>query len=325
MNASAPIEFKVDVRKVMARAIADALRPPAPMAPSAWAAANLIVPDGPQAGQAFDLTLTPYLAEPLDMLGPDSPANELAVMKSAQTGFTLLLIALLGYLVDRSPCRAMVVQPTSDAVAEFNREKLDPAIKAAALKRKVASQTSRSSEGSTTYSKKFAGGSLTLAIATSVADLRSKTVRVLLRDEIDAYPDDLDGQGDPLEISDGRLISFLASGDWKKADISTPTVKGASKIERRYEAGDQRRWHVPCPGCGEEFVFEFGTNFRFEQAFPHKAYYVAPCCGAVIEAHEKTGLVRKGRWIAGAPRPGAFPSFHLDALSSPFVPMGRDR
>jgi phage terminase large subunit GpA-like protein len=43
-------------------------------------------------------------------------------------------------------------------------------------------------------------------------------------------------------------------------------------------------------------------------------------CGAVIEAHQRDGLVRKGRWIAGAPRPGAFPSYHLDALSSPFVP-----
>jgi phage terminase large subunit GpA-like protein len=315
------IHFKHDVRRLMARDIADALRPRLPMAPSVWAAKNLVVPDGPRAGRPFDLGLTAYLAEPLDMLGPDSPVNEIAVMKSAQTGFTLMLIALLGHLIDRSPCRALVVQPTSDAAAEFNREKLDPAIRASStLKRKVATQTSRSTEGSTTYSKKFAGGSITLAIASSAADLRSKTVRVLLRDETDAYPDDLDGQGDPLDISDGRLMSFLASGDWKKCDVSTPTIKGASKIERRYEQGDQRRWHVPCPGCAAEFVFEFGPQFRFEPAFPHRAYYVAPCCGVVIEAHQRDGLVRQGRWIAGAARPGAFPSYHFDALSSPFVP-----
>jgi phage terminase large subunit GpA-like protein len=180
------------------------MRPVTPIAPSAWAAQNLIVPDGPQAGRRFDLSLTPHLAEPLDMLGPDSPVNEIAVMKSAQTGFTLLLIALIGHLVDRSPCRVMVVQPTDAAVSEFNREKLEPAIKSTtSLSRKVAVQTSRSAEGSTTYSKKFPGGSLTLAISTSAADLRSKTVRVLLRDEIDQYPDDLDGQGNPLDISDG--------------------------------------------------------------------------------------------------------------------------
>jgi phage terminase large subunit GpA-like protein len=314
-------QFKHSAERVLGEALAEALRPPAPMTPSAWAAANLIVPDGPQAGQPFDLSLTPYLAEPLDMLGPDSPANEIAVMKSAQTGFSLMLIAFVGYLVDRTPCRALLVQPTSDAVSDFNREKLDPAIKASpSLKRKVATQTSRSSEGSTTYSKQFPGGSLTLAISTSAADLRSKTISVLLRDEIDQYPDDLDGQGSPLEISDGRLIAFLASGEWKKADISTPTIKGASKIERRYEAGDQRRYHVPCPACGQEFVFEFGPNFRFEQTFPHRAYYAAPCCGAIVENHQKRELLKRGRWFPAASRPGAFPSYHFDSLSSPFVP-----
>ena len=53
------------------------MRPPEPFAPSEWAAANLVVPDGPQAGRRFDLSLTPYLAEPLDMLGPDWPVNKL--------------------------------------------------------------------------------------------------------------------------------------------------------------------------------------------------------------------------------------------------------
>jgi phage terminase large subunit GpA-like protein len=70
-------------------------------------------------------------------------------------------------------------------------------------------------------------------------------------------------------------MSFLSSGEWKKLDISTPTVKGASKIERRYEGGDQRRWHVPCPHCGAEFTFEFGSGFRYELGFPHKARYIA--------------------------------------------------
>ena len=311
----------VNAREIVGRTFAAALRPPDAATPSQWAARHLIVPDGPHAGAPFDLRLAPYLAEPLDMLGPDSGINEIAVMKSAQSGFTLLLLALLGYLIDRAPCRVMVIQPTSDAASDFNREKLEPAIKASpALRRKVATQTSRSAEGSTTYSKRFPGGSLTLAISTSAADLRSKTVKVLLRDEIDQYPDDLDGQGDPLNISDGRLISFLASADWKKADISTPTIKGASKIERRYEAGDQRRWHVPCPHCGDEFVFEFGANFRFEKAHPYHAHYVAPCCGSILQALEKQDIVARGRWIATAPRPGAFPSYHFDALSSPFVP-----
>jgi hypothetical protein len=38
--------------------------PPAPMLPSAWAAENLVVPDGPRAGSKWDPDLTPYV-------GPD--------------------------------------------------------------------------------------------------------------------------------------------------------------------------------------------------------------------------------------------------------------
>ncbi|VFU07923.1 phage terminase large subunit family protein [Methylocella tundrae] len=315
------LQFKRSALEVVANAFADVLLPPVPMPPSQWATENLVVPDGPQAGAAWDLALTPYIKEPLDLLGPDSGVNQLAAMKSAQTGFTTLLIAAIGHSIDRDPCRMMIVQPTDAALSDFNRDKLQPAIESTkALKRKVAPQTSRSSEGSTTYSKKYPGGSLTLAIATSAADLRSKTIKKLLRDEIDQYPDDLDGQGDPIEISDGRLMSFLSSGDWKKVDISTPTIKGASKIEARYAAGDQRRWHVPCSHCDEEFVLEFGANFRFEQTFPHRAHYVSPCCGSIIEAHEKNALVRRGRWVATNPRPGAFPSYHFDTFSSPFVP-----
>ena len=310
---------------IIAAAMAQVIAPPIPMPPSVWAAENLVVPDGPRAGEKWDLSLTPYIKEPLDFLGPDSGVNEIAVMKSAQTGFTLLLIAAAGHTIDRDPCRIAILQPTDGALSEFNREKLEPAIKATpALRHRVQAQTSRGT-GSTTYSKRFPGGSLSLLLASSAADLRSKTIKKLLRDEIDEYDDDLDGQGSPIDISDGRLLSFLASGDWKKADISTPTIKGGSKIEKRHESGDKRRWHVTCPHCTtdgapSEFVFEFGESFRFSQTWPHRAHYVAPCCGSIIEAHHKNALVRGGRWVASDTRPGAFPSYHFDVFSSPFVP-----
>ena len=307
--------------RIIGQAMAEVLRPLEPMLPSEWATVHLTVPDGPSAGAPIDLGLTPYLVEPLNFLGPDSGVNELAVMKSAQSGFTLLLLAIVGFMIDQAPCQILLIQPTSDALSDFNRLKLDPSIRASAvLSKKVAAQTSRSGAGSTMHNKAFAGGALTLAIASSAADLRSKTVKVLLRDEIDEYEDDLDGQGSPLDLSDGRLVSFLASGDWRKADVSTPTIKGASKIERRYEAGDRRRWHVPCPHCDGEFTFEFGPNFRYETTYPFSVHYIAPCCGSIIEAADKNVLVRKGRWIPGASRPGAFPSYSFDALSSPFVP-----
>lgn len=316
--------MKLDDRahiQFVAGALAEALEPPQSISLTAWAKANLSVPDGPRQGEKWDPSLTPYIIEPLEMLGPDSPVNEIASMKSAQTAFTTMLIAAIGHSIDLDPCNLMIIQPTESALQDFNRDKLHKAIEGSpTLKAKVKPQVSRSGEGSTTYSKLFRGGSLTMAIGSSAADLRSKTIKKLFRDEIDEYPEDLDGQGDPLEISKSRQDSFLAGGEWKRVDISTPTIKGASQIEKRFMAGDQRYWNVPCPHCGEWFVFEYGPHFRHNKGFPFGAHYAAPCCGSIINASERDGLVRKGKWVPRASRPGAFPSYHFNALSSPFVP-----
>lgn len=316
------IELARSALAVMAAAMSVAVTPPPPMTPSSWAAKNLILPDGPRANDYWDPSLALHCVEPMDALGPDAPDNEVVVMKSAQTGFTIMLIVLAGHSIDRDPCRMMIVQPTSGALSDFNKEKLQPAIDMSpVLAAKVNGIVSRSGDSSTATNKQFPGGSISLAIASSAADLRSKTRKKVFLDEIDEYPDDLDGQGDPLEMAEARQIAFLATGDWKRLKISTPTIKGDSKIEAAYLAGDQRRWHVACPGCGERFVFEFDrTHFRFNDVAPYQAHYVSPCCGTIIEGHEKNAVYRTGIYIPTASRPGAGRSYHFCAMSSPFVP-----
>jgi phage terminase large subunit GpA-like protein len=307
---------------LIAGALAAAIMPPKQVTAVDYARENMVVPDGPRAGELWDDSLTPHIREPLMMTMLDSGINEIAVRKSAQTGFTTLLMAACAYSIAQDPCRIMVVQPTTGALSEFNREKLSVMIQnSPALKRLVRDQASRSGEGSTAQAKRFPGGSLKLAIANSAADLRSSTIRKAFLDEIDEYPDDLDGQGDPLGMVEARQESFLMSGDWLRVYISTPTVKGSSKIDDKFLAGDQRYWRMPCPGCGEKFKFEFDRKyFKFNDEFPHDPYYATPCCGSVVLPHEKVGLYRKGGWVPEATRPGAFPSYHFDALTSPLVP-----
>ena len=314
--------FPRSAKLVMAAALAATLAPAERLAPTAWASKHLFVPDGPRAHGRWDASLTPYIREPLDMLAMDSGVNEIAIMKSAQTAFTTMILAAVGHMIDQEPCRAMVVQPTSGALSDFNRDKLAPATELTeALKRKVRPQTSRSGDASTSTSKVYPGGSLTLAIASSPADLRSKTIKVAYLDEIDQYPDDLDKQGDPIAMVRARQESFLASGEWKRLYISTPTVKGESKIEARFAASDQRYWHMPCPGCAAPFRFEFDRKlFHFDDEWPFKAYYATPCCGEVIDEDDKISFMVRGEWIATASRPGAYPGYHFDAMVSPFVP-----
>lgn len=336
------LQFRKSAIAVMGAEAIALITPPRKVLPAGWAAENLVVPDGPRANEKWSPSLTPYVVEPLNNSGPDSPVNKEAIRKSAQTGFTVMAIAIVGSSIDTDPSGGiLLVQPTDGALSDFIADKLNPAIEqSAALKAKVKPQVSRSGEGSTTYLKRYPGGSMALAIANSTADLRSKTKRKIIKDEASEYPDDLDGQGSPHAMIEARYESFLATGDWKEINISTPTVKGACYIDKQFEAGDQRFWHVDCPGCGSPFSFRFGPNFRFNDGFPFQAHYVAPCCGTVVEAHEKNALVRAGSksaprcdfleslgmrngWIATAPGPGKFPSYHIDAMSSPFVPWDK--
>jgi hypothetical protein len=61
---------------VIARTMAAIFRPPENITPSQWGAKNLKVPDGPRAGELWTPELTPYIVEPLDNMGPDSPVNK---------------------------------------------------------------------------------------------------------------------------------------------------------------------------------------------------------------------------------------------------------
>jgi len=77
---------------------------------------------------------------------------------------------------------------------------------------------------------------------------QSPTVRTLLVDEVDEFANNLSGGDDPLEMLNGRTSAFPAT--YKRLYISTPQIKGLSRIEQLWAKSDQRRYHVPCPHCG---------------------------------------------------------------------------
>ncbi len=305
-----------DERALLLEAFARGVRPAPIVSPAEWGRDNFIVPVGPQKGQLLDLSLTPYVVEPLNMLRLDSPWNEIAVKKSGQTGFSTLGLVWLFCLIATAPDDMMIVQPSLAAARDFNSERLDAAIKATRpVADRVRPQRSRSEEGSKTLEKKFPGGRLVLTGANSAADLSAKTVRFALADEVDRWPADLDGQGDPMELLNARQISFTRAGTHKKLVISTPTIKGVSRIDRAYAAGDQRKWFMPCPHCGAEIAYEF-TQLRGELTAPFEAHYMAQCCGAQIDAWMQRDMVLAGRWKPTFPGPGRQPSYFVNALSS---------
>lgn len=305
-----------DERGLLLAAFARGVRPSLVVSPADWGRDNFIVPVGERKGQLLDLSLTPYVVEPLNMLRLDSPWTEIAVKKSSQTGFSTLGLVWLFCLIATAPDDMMIVQPSLTAAKDFNSEKLDPAIRATkSVAARVRPQRSRSEDGSKTLEKKFPGGRLVLTGANSATDLSAKTVRFALADEVDRWPADIDGQGDPMGLLDARQVSFTRTGSHKKLVVSTPTNKGSSRIDRAYAAGDQRKWFMPCPHCGTEIAFEF-SQLRGERVAPFAAHYMAQCCGAQIDAWRQRDMVLAGHWKPTQPGPGRYPSYFINALSS---------
>jgi phage terminase large subunit GpA-like protein len=102
---------------------------------------------------------------------------------------------------------------------------------------------------------------------------------------------------------------------------STPLVAGASRITEMFEAGDQRRYNVPCPHCGHMDVLTFRENddrghfMKWPEGKPEEAHFVCRKNGCVIEHKSKRDMVAAGEWRAEAPFRG-HASFHIWAAYS---------
>jgi phage terminase large subunit GpA-like protein len=211
---------------------------------------------------------TSRLREIMDTLSPSHPCQRVALMKGSQVGATESGGNWIGYVIHHAPGPMLAVQPTVELAKRFSQQRIDPLIEESPrLREKVAPTRSRDA-GNTVLSKEFPGGILVMTGANSAVGLRSMPVRYLFLDEVDAYPPSADDEGDPVALAEARTRTF----SWRRKVFlaSTPTIKGLSRIEREYEASDQRRYFVPCPHCGEKQRLKFEW-LRWQKGQPETA------------------------------------------------------
>ena len=254
---------------------------------------------------------TPYLKDIMDCLSPTSPVERVVFMKAAQLGATEMGSNWIGYVIHHAPGPMMAVWPTVEMAKRNSKQRIDPLIEeSAALAELIAPARSRDS-GNTILAKEFRGGVLVMTGANSAVGLRSMPVRYLFLDEVDGYPLDVEGEGDAISLAEARTRTFARR---KIFIVSTPTISGASAIEREYEASDQRRYFVPCPHCKHPQWLRF-EQLRWDKGQPETAAYVCESCGTAIAEHHKTWMLERGEWRAMGE--GKTAGFHLSSLYSP--------
>ncbi|WP_366654447.1 phage terminase large subunit family protein [Fodinicurvata sp. EGI_FJ10296] len=263
----------------------------------------------------WDTGRTPYLREIMDQLSTTSPVQRIILMKSSQVGGTEAGNNWIGYVVHRAPGPMMAVSPTVQMAKRNGRQRIKPLIEETPVLSELIRPPRERDSGNTELSKEFPGGVLVLTGANSASALRSMPARYLMLDEVDAYPGDVDDEGDPVQIAEVRTKTYRARR--KVFLVSSPTITGASKIESEYEASDQRRYFVPCPDCGhcQHLVF---AQLRWDPGRPETAAYACADCGTLIPERHKTAMLADGVWRATAEcNDPATAGYHINALYSP--------
>lgn len=301
---------------VVFREAAEALRPPPRLTVSQWADAHRMLDSTSPWPGPWRTSRTPYLREIMDSLSPRDGVERVVLMKGAQVGGTEVILNFAGYIMAHAPAPAILVQPSVEMAKRFSKQRLDSLIEnSPVLRSRVKDPRSRDS-GNTMLMKEFPGGVLIMTGANSAVGLRSLPARFVLADELDGWPLDADGEGDPLSLAVKRAAMFGSKR--RILAVSTPTVEGHSRIEALFKESDQRRFFVPCPRCGH-MQFLVWDNVKWPEGKPLEARYRCAECEYLIANHEKSYMLPRGEWRATADGDGRTRGYHLP---SQYAPVG---
>lgn len=311
------------VDRTFSRAFAN-YTPPADLTVSEWAAEHRVLSreSSAEAGP-WRNERTPYMVEPMNAFS-DPRVREISVVAMSQVGKSEMELNIIGYIIDQDPGSVLYIQPNLDDAKKFSRLRIAPMIRDCDTLRTKVSEVRSRDAGNTVLQKTFPGGMLTMVGSQSPSALASTPARYVLGDEVDRWALSAGSEGDPWALAAARTTTFYNA---KMVAVSTPTIKGYSRIEKLFLDGTQERWCSQCPSCGEwhnitfdDIKFDFDTtgSGRRKSYTLHSVHWCCPSCGCLHTEAEMRA--QPARWIAE--NPGAIErgrrSFWVNAFSSPW-------
>jgi len=307
------MEAAESVEKALCRFWATILEPPPRLNCREWSDAYRYLPreSSAQPGK-YRSAIAPYQREPMESVG-DTTVQTVCLMFASQTGKTEILNNIVGFFIACDPSPILVVQPTLELGESWSKERLVPTIRDTPVLTPLVRDSKSRDSGNTILHKTFPGGNIAIAGANSPSGLAGRPRRVVLLDEVDRFPASAGSEGDPCALAIRRTESF-----WNSVILltSTPTLKGASRIESEFLQTDQRRWFCACPKCGHADHLKW-SQIKWPADTPQAAYYECPHCAYRWDDVDRLRAVKAGEWRPTAPFQGKR-GYHLNGISSPF-------
>jgi phage terminase large subunit GpA-like protein len=303
--------------------------------PADWAEAHRVLNSEVSSRPGpFKYDYTPYLREPVNCLSPNHPARIVAVMKGAQIGFSMGVIESgIGWIISEAPGNILFLSGHADLAEEAITQRVDQMIDSCGIRpliRPNSLRTKNQRTGDTNKSKEFPGGYLVAGSASNHKLLRQRSMRYGFIDDFDAAKTSTNQAGSTRTLIEQRFAAYYDK--MKLFYISTPELKQTSNIEPVYLKGDQRRYFVPCPCCGDYIPLIWtvqiqdtkemgGISWKMDgngELVPGSVGYVCQICGQFFDDSRKYDMNLQGEWRPTAkPSEVGYYSYHISSLYAP--------
>lgn len=279
--------------------------------------------------------VNPFMREIVDCFDVDSPIREVNVKKGVQITYSTLLESGVLYFADHIGTLPIMYMTADKELAAARIENnflpmFNQSDKAHLIR--SSDEGNARKTGKTKDHLQFAKGGYMVPFGAKNADkMRSYSIAIMLKDEIDAWPDTVGKDGDPDALSDARTDGYTEQAKIFRG--STPLLLANSKIQKNYLRGDQREYLVLCRHCN------FPQKLRWQGPNPddkkggfdwdlddgilvlESVRYLCRNCGHMHFEHDKEILFAEeegAHWNPTArPADPFIRSYHIPALYSP--------
>lgn len=266
-----------------------------------WAEENVVLSSLESADTPgpFNSLLTPFIREPLECFR-DPEVNEVTLVFGSQICKTLMIMLGVAWWLANHSGRLIWIMDTRDNALSFSKTRWQPLLRDCP---QLAALIPTGRDDFSNLEQRIGGSLINFVGSNSAGNIASRPADIIVMDEVDKFAVTTSREANAIDLAEQRLKS---RANTKIIKTSTPTeINGL--IWKSFLNSDQRKYYVPCPHCGNEFIFEF-EHIQWDQKAKNSsgwdyaqvqrtARYHCPHCSAEIHDGQKTAMVapRTGR------------------------------
>lgn len=230
--------------------------------------------------QLYSYAVTPYFREPCHYMSDLAHTSCVVIKTPAQCGKTLSIMNFIGWVTEFRPANTLLVLDSMKQGLKLSQNRIRPFIRdICGINNPSSTKAIKNPDQSNSVANLGlrSGANLFIASAKSASDSKSTPAKYVLLDEIDAYPDDINREGDPITLFTQRTKRYRGM----VVMTSTPTSPDGN-IVQNWKLGTAQTWGVICRDCGQWFPVPY-DKIDFTTSTPTIS---CPHCGVVYSEKE---------------------------------------